>query len=62
MEIPISAMIMSSGSSSVPRITAAATPIPMAITIQITAAPNTSDSVAGAAAMISGTTFWPWLE
>ena len=31
-------------------------------TTQIRAAPKTSDRVAGAAAMISGTTFWPWLE
>ncbi len=34
----------------------------IAITTQIKAAPNTSESVAGAAAIISGTTFWPWLE
>ena len=58
----MSAMIMSSGSSSVPRSSAAATPMTIAITTQIRAAPKTSDKVAGAAAMISGTTFWPWLE
>jgi hypothetical protein len=62
MEIPISARIISSGSSRVPRSTAAPTPITTAITTQITAAPNTSDNVAGAAAAISGTTSWPWLE
>jgi hypothetical protein len=55
-------MIISSGSNNVPRSTAAATPIRIAITTQITAAPNTSESVAGTPATISGTTFWPWLE
>ncbi len=40
----------------VPRSRAAATPITMAITTQISDAPSTSDSVAGAAAKISGTT------
>src|SRR5689334_21407907 len=62
MEIPISAMIMSSGSSNVPRSTAAATPMTIAITTQMNAAPNTSERVAGAAAAISGITFWPWFE
>ncbi len=62
VDTPISAMIISSGSSSVPRSTAAATPMMMATTTQMSAAPNTSDSVAGAAAKISGTTSWPWLE
>ena len=62
METPISARIISSGSNSVPRSRAAATPMAIAITTQITAAPKTSDSVAGAAAAISGTTCTPWLE
>ena len=62
IEIPISATIISSGSKIVPVSTAAATPHDDAITTQITAAPNTSESVAGVAATISGTTFWPWLS
>ena len=53
----MSAMIMSSGSTSVPRISAAATPMRIDTTTQMRAAPKTSDSVAGAAAMISGMTF-----
>ncbi len=56
------ARIISSGSTMVPRNRAAAIPRMIDITTQITAAPNTSDRVAGAAAKISGTTFWPWLE
>src|ERR1700749_889742 len=42
--------------------TGAGTPTAIAITTQITAAPKTSDSVAGVAAAISGTTFTPWFE
>jgi len=61
-EMPIKARIISTGSSQVPRSSAAATPMTMATTTQITAAPNTSDSVAGAAAASSGTTSRPWLE
>src|SRR5712691_6698582 len=59
MEIPIRAMIISSGSNTVPLSTAAATPMLIATTTQITAAPNTSDNVAGVAAAISGTTRVP---
>src|SRR4249919_3743366 len=62
IEIPIRAMIMSNGSHSVPFSTAAPTPIRTASTTQITAAPKTSESVAGIAATISGTTDWPWFE
>jgi hypothetical protein len=36
--------------------------MPIASTTQISAAPNTSDRVAGAAAKISGTTSSPWFE
>src|SRR5258707_2201302 len=61
-EMPMSARIISSGSSSVPRNFAAATPMAIATTTQIAAAPNTSDRVAGAAAPISGTTSTPWFE
>src|ERR1700757_2777852 len=62
VDTPISAMIISSGSSSEPRSTAAATPMAIETTTQMRAAPITSESVAGAAAKISGTTSWPWLE
>ena len=62
IEIPISARIMSNGSNTVPLSTAAATPIRIAITTQMTAPPSTSESVAGAAETISGTTSSPWLE
>ena len=61
-EIPISATTISSGSKTVPLNRAAATPTAIAITTQITAAPKTSDRVAGVAAAISGTTFTPWFE
>src|SRR5579863_6103353 len=61
-ETPTRATTISSGSKTVPRSRAAAIPTPIAITTQITAAPNTSDKVAGAAAAISGTTLMPWLE
>ena len=60
IEMPISASTISIGSKTVPRSTAAATPIRIDITTQITAAPSTSDSVTGVAATISGTTLWPW--
>src|ERR1700683_140269 len=62
VENPISAMIISSGSKTVPRSRAAATPMAIASITQITAAPKTSDRVAGAAAPISGTTSTPWFE
>src|ERR1700691_6042096 len=62
VENPISAMIISSGSRTVPRSSAAATPMAIETITQISAAPNTSDSVAGAAAPISGTTSTPWSE
>jgi hypothetical protein len=62
IEIPISAMIISSGSKMVPRSTAAANPIAIDTTIQITAAPKTSERVTGVALMISGITFAPWFE
>ena len=58
----MSARIISSGSRSVPRSIAAAAPVTIATTTQISAAPNTSDRVAGAAAAISGTTCTPWLR
>ena len=61
-ETPTRATTISSGSKTVPRSRAAAIPTPIAITTQSTAAPNTSDKVAGVAAAISGTTFTPWLE
>src|SRR5947209_11025120 len=61
-DTPISASTISSGSNSVPRSRAAATPMAIAITTQIIAAPKTSDKVAGVAAAISGITFTPWLE
>src|SRR5271170_5327204 len=60
--MPISARIISTGSNKVPRSRAAATPMAIASTTQSTAAPNTSDRVAGAAAAISGTTSRPWFE
>src|SRR6185437_4283414 len=56
VDTPISATIISSGSSSDPRSTAAATPMAIETTTQMSAAPSTSESVAGAAAKISGTT------
>src|SRR5580698_3308834 len=62
VENPISAMIINSGSSTVPRSSAAATPMAMATITQMIAAPNTSDRVAGAAAPTSGTTSTPWFE
>src|SRR6185312_1782055 len=61
-ETPIRASTISSGSNTVPLSRAAATPTAIAITTQISAAPNTSDRVAGVAAAISGTTFTPWFE
>ena len=61
-ETPISASTISSGSKTVPLSRAAATPMAIAITTQISAAPKTSDRVAGVAAAISGTTFTPWFE
>src|SRR5215469_16653464 len=61
-ETPTRATTISSGSKIVPRSKAAAIPTPIASTTQSTAAPKTSDNVAGAAAAISGTTFTPWLE
>ena len=62
IEIPIRARIIRMGSIRVPLNTAAAIPIASAMITQITAAPNTSDSVAGVACTISGTIFWPWFE
>src|SRR5580658_8387543 len=62
VENPISAMIISSGSRIVPRSSAAATPMMIENITQSTAAPNTSERVAGAAAPISGTTSTPWFE
>src|SRR6266581_2160738 len=61
-DTPISASTISSGSNTVPLSRAAATPIAIAMTTQITAAPKTSDRVAGVAAAISGTTLTPWFE
>ncbi len=61
-ETPTRATTISSGSKTVPRSRAAAIPTAIASTTQSTAAPKTSDRVAGAAAAISGTTFTPWLE
>ena len=52
---------MSNGSTNVPRMTAAASPIAMATTTQMIAAPKTSDSVTGAASAIWGTTLTPRL-
>ena len=60
IEIPISARIISSGSQNVPRETAAARPKAIENTIQITAAPVTSESVTGVALTIAGITF-VWL-
>ena len=56
IEMPIRPRIMSNGSTNVPRMTAAASPIAMATTTQMIAAPKTSDSVTGAASVICGTT------
>ena len=55
-EIPIRARIIRNGSKIVPRRTAAATPVRMLKTIQITAAPKTSESVTGVALTTSGIT------
>ena len=60
--MPIRASTISSGSNTVPRSRAAATPMAIDTTTQISAAPKTSDRVAGVAAAISGTTFTPWFE
>src|SRR5262249_42653611 len=61
-ETPTRATTISSGSKIVPRSKAAAIPTPIASTTQSTAAPKTSDNVAGAAAAISGATLTPWVE
>ena len=61
-EMPTRATTISSGSNTVPRSSAAAIPTPIAITTQSTAAPKTSDRVAGVAAKTSWTTRTPWLE
>src|SRR5262249_407120 len=61
-EMPIRATTISSGAKTGPRSWAAAIPTAIASTTQRTAAPKTSDRVAGVAAAISGTTFTPWLE
>jgi hypothetical protein len=63
IEMPISEMIISSGSKIVPRRTAAATPMTMAPTIQRIAAPRTSENVTGAASTSWGITLlWYWYE
>ena len=59
--MPISPMIMSNGSTNVPRMTAAASPMAIANTTQMIAAPNTSESVTGAASAICGMTLAPRL-
>jgi hypothetical protein len=61
-EMPTRATTISSGSKIVPRSRAAAIPTAIDTTTQISAAPNTSDRVAGAAWPISGITLMPWLE
>ena len=61
IEMPISPSTMSNGSTNVPRMTAAAVPIAMPTTTQMITAPNTSESVTGAASVICGTTFAPRL-
>ena len=54
--MPISARIMSNGSKIVPFRITARSPVAMLNTIQMTAAPNTSEKVTGAADAIAGTT------
>src|SRR5690242_15576856 len=61
-ETPIRATTISSGSKIVPLVRAAAIPTAIANITQSTAAPKTSDRVAGVAAKTSWTTFTPWLE
>src|SRR5215813_12836215 len=61
-ETPTSVTTISSGSKIVSRSRAAAIPTAIAITTQSSAAPKTSDKVAGVAWAISGTTLRPWLE
>ena len=61
IEMPINPITMSNGSTNVPRMTAAASPIAMETTTHRIVAPKTSDSVTGAAAAIWGTTFTPRL-
>ena len=62
IEIPISARIISNGSKMLPFSTAAASPMMIDTTTQMIAAPNTSESVTGVAATISGMTRSPWFE
>ena len=59
IEIPISPTTMIRVSSGVPRKTAAARPMTMLTTTQISAAPSTSESVTGAASTICGITSAP---
>src|SRR6185437_1778990 len=62
IEIPTRARIMRIGSTRLPLNTAAASPIKIDTTTQMTAAPNASERVAGAACTTSGTILWPWFE
>ena len=61
IEMPISARIMSNGSTNVPLNVTISRPIAIDPITQSTAAPNTSEKVTGAAARIAGTTFSAWL-
>ena len=61
IEMPISARIMSNGSTNVPLKVTISSPIAIAPITQSTAAPKTSENVTGAAAVIAGTTFSAWL-
>src|SRR3954463_547075 len=61
IEIPMSARIISSGSQIDPFSTTAASPVAIASTTQMIAAPMTSENVIGAAAVIAGTTLSAWL-
>ncbi len=59
IEMPISPMIITAVSIGLPRNTAASRPIAMLNTTQMTAAPNTSERVTGAACVTCGITCSP---
>ena len=61
IEMPINARIMSKGSKIVPLKITARSPVTIAPTTQMTAAPITSENVTGAAEVIAGTTLRAWL-
>ena len=61
MEMPMRPRTISSLSSKVPRVAAAARPMSRPKTTQSTAAPITSDSVTGTVSSTAGTTFQPRL-